>query len=59
MSMIPDLANFKVKMFADDIKIYTQITSFSDALSFQNDLDRLCGWARNGYYSLILPSVNT
>ena len=32
-------------MFAD-IKIYTQITSFSDTLSFQNDLDRLCGWAR-------------
>ena len=40
---IPDLVNSKVKMFADDIKIYT---SFSDALSFQNDLDRLCGWAR-------------
>ena len=43
---IPDLVNSKVKMFADDIKIYTQIESFSDALSFQNDLDRLCGWAR-------------
>ena len=33
-------------MFADDIKIYTQVTSFSDALSFQNDLDKLCGSAR-------------
>ena len=33
-------------MFADDIKIYMQITSFSDALSFQNDLDKLCGLAR-------------
>ena len=33
-------------MFANDIKIYTQVTSFSDALSFQNDLDKLCGWAR-------------
>ena len=33
-------------MFADDIKIYTQIRSFSDALSFQNDLDKLCGWSR-------------
>ena len=43
---IPDLVNSKVKMFADDIKIYTQITSFSDALSLQNDLDRLCEWAR-------------
>ena len=38
---IPDLVNSKVKIFADDIKIYTQITSFSDALSFQNDLDKL------------------
>ena len=43
---IPDLVNSKVKMFADDFKIYTQITSFSDALCFQNDLDKLCGWAR-------------
>ena len=43
---IPDLVNSKVKMIADDIKIYTQTTSFSDALSFQNDLDKLCGWAR-------------
>ena len=33
-------------MFADDIKIYRQITSFRDALSFQNDLDKLCGWAK-------------
>ena len=33
-------------MFADNIKIYTQVLSFSDALSFQNDLDKLCGWAR-------------
>ena len=40
-----DLVNSKVKMFADDIKIYTQIISFSDALSFQNDLDKLWGWA--------------
>ena len=35
----------KIKMYADDIKIYTQVTSFSDALPFQNDLDKLCGWA--------------
>ena len=43
---IPDLVDCKIKMFADDIKIYRQITSFSDALSFQNDLDKLCGWAK-------------
>ena len=40
---ISDLVNSKVKMFADDIKIYTQITSFSDSLSFQTDLDKLYG----------------
>ena len=33
-------------MFADDIKIYRQITSFRDALSLQNDLDKLCSWAK-------------
>ena len=43
---IADLVHSKIKMFADDIKIYTQVTSFSDELSFQNDLDKLCGWAR-------------
>ena len=44
---IPDLVNSKINMFADDIKIYTQRRSFSDALSFQNDLDKLCGWSRD------------
>ena len=39
-------------MFADDIKIHTQITSYSDTLSFQNDLDKLCGWAREGLLHL-------
>ena len=42
-------------MFADDIKIYLQITSFSDALSFQNDLDKLCSWAREWllYFNIV------
>ena len=43
---IPDLVDCKIKMFADAIKIYRQITSFRDALSFQKDLDKLCGWAK-------------
>ena len=43
---IPDLVDSKIKMFTDDIKIYTQVTSLSDAISFQNYLDKLCGWAR-------------
>ena len=43
---IPDLVESKIKMFADDIKIYKQITSFGDALSLQNDLDKLCDWAK-------------
>ena len=40
---ISDLVNLKIKMFADNIKIYTPVTSFIDALSFQNDLNKLCG----------------
>ena len=47
------------KMFADDIKIYTQVTNFSDALSFQNDLDKLCGWAREWLLHFNIASVNT
>ena len=46
-------------MFADDNKIYTQITTFSEALSFQNDLDKLYGWARECYCILTLLSANT
>ena len=53
---IPDLVDSKIKVFADNIKIYTQVTSFSDALSFQNDLDKLCGWAREW---LLRFSANT
>ena len=52
---IPDLVNSNVKMFADDFCIHTQIISFSDVLSFQNGLDKLCGWAREW---LILLSAN-
>ena len=40
----PDLVESKIKMFAIDIKIYKQITSLGDALSLQNDLDKLCDW---------------
>ena len=40
------LINSKVKKSADDNKIYTQIKIFIDVVSFQNDLDKLCGWAR-------------
>ena len=43
---MPDLVDSKIKMFADDIKIYRQITSFRDAFSLQNDLDKLCSWAK-------------
>ena len=43
---IPDLVESKIKMFADDIKIYTQITSFREALTLQNDLDKLCDWSK-------------
>jgi len=43
---IPDLVDSKIKMFADDIKIYTTITNFMEALTLQSDLDKLCNWAK-------------
>ena len=35
-------------MFADDIKIYTTITSCNcmEALTLQSDLDKLCNWVK-------------
>jgi len=33
-------------MFTEDIKIYAAITSFGEALVLQNDLDKLCDWAK-------------
>jgi len=43
---IPDIVDFKIKMFADDIKIYATITSFREALILQNDLDKLFDWPK-------------
>ena len=43
---IPDIVDSKIKMFADDIKIYSTITSFREALVLQNNLDKLCDWVK-------------
>jgi len=43
---IPDIVDSKIKMFADDIKIYATITSFRETLILQNGLDKLCDWAK-------------
>ena len=39
----------KIKMFADDIKIYAQITSYRDALHLQNELDNLFSWLKQSW----------
>jgi len=39
-------------MFASDIKIYATITSFRDALILQNDLDKLCDWAKEWLFTV-------
>jgi len=36
---IPDIVDSKIEMFVGDIKIYTTITSFREAIILQNDLD--------------------
>ena len=44
---IPSLVQNKIKMFADDIKIYRTICNDSDTLLLQQDLNQLSEWASN------------
>ena len=41
-SFDPDI---KAKLFADDIKLYTQITTPSSVCNFQTHLDHICSWS--------------
>lgn len=36
----------KILLFADDIKIYSKITSLSDCIKLQSDLDSFCLWTQ-------------
>lgn len=40
------LSTSKVLLFADDIKIYLKISSLSDCIQLQSDLDSFCKWTQ-------------
>ena len=42
---LPDWVRNSIKMFADDMKIWTKIASHDDAVSLQQDFDRLVQWS--------------
>ena len=54
---IPDLVQSNLKMFADDIKIYSYraIYSISDSLLLQQDLDKLSEWAQKWLLKFSVP----
>jgi len=46
LSEILDHAGVKIKLFADDVKVYVQIVSNHDAYKLQNASDLLASWAQ-------------
>jgi len=42
---LPSLVHSKVKLYADDVLLYTYIKSEVDCLALQEDLDALIQWA--------------
>lgn len=42
----------KVKLFADDLKLYAPISSHSDAQNLQTDIDKVYHWAQENYLTL-------
>ena len=42
---LPDIINCTVKLFADDAKLFTGVSSHSDAEAMQADLDALGSWS--------------
>jgi len=46
LAEILDSAGVKIKLFADDVKVYVQIVSNHNAYKLQNELDMLASWAQ-------------
>ena len=44
---IPNIVESSVKLFADDTKIYSELSHDSDTSVLQSDLDSLKEWTRN------------
>ena len=43
---LPDVVKTKAKMFADDTKLYNEISSISDCMNLQDDLNSLAVWSQ-------------
>ena len=48
----------KVLKFADDTKVFRNVTNDSDKQSLLHDLDKLVKWSKKGKCYLTLGSVN-
>ncbi len=44
---LPGLTTCKVKLFADDAKLYSDIDNINDCINLQRDLDVVCKWAND------------
>ena len=49
--------NIKVKLFADDVKLYIRVVSEVDVVVLQDALTALVSWERNGSCQLRLINV--
>lgn len=47
-----DLADVKIKLFADDLKVFTTVNSIDDALKLQNCIDKISEWADSNHLTL-------
>ena len=43
---LPTCVKSNIKLFVDDVKLFTEISSKEDCEIFQNDLDALCEWSK-------------
>jgi len=44
--IITSIRNCKFLLYADDLKVFTSINTYSDCLDLQNDLDKLFNWSQ-------------
>ena len=58
---LPKLINpsIKIKIFADDVKMYVRIESLLDELSLQNALNKLKAWAEIWQLQISISKCNT
>ena len=46
VNKLPEWVNSGIKMFSDDIKLWTKITKLEDSSQLQNDINRLVEWSK-------------